>query len=175
MTTPTDTFRSITGDEVHLSFYEAKMMHQFDHCRGTYEGHQSDDEARKGYCREPSGTDYSDPTARRYTPELLDFIVPRVVELAYTAWDLQDFAQDVLAEVGLETWARWFEDALIHTSPPPEWAAPPTPALFIWNEARRAILRAGLDGLYAHLYGLTRAELAHILDTFTIVRRKDEG
>jgi len=31
-----------------------------------------------------------------------------------------------------------------------------------------------LDGLYAHLYGLTRDELAYILDTFPIVRRKDE-
>jgi len=27
---------------------------------------------------------------------------------------------------------------------------------------------------YAHLYGLTREELAYILDTFPIVRRKDE-
>jgi hypothetical protein len=35
-------------------------------------------------------------------------------------------------------------------------------------------LRAGLDGLYVHLYGLTREELAYILDTFPIVRRKDE-
>src|SRR5690606_17427137 len=30
-----------------------------------------------------------------YTQELLDFIVPRVLELSYTAWDLQPFAQDV--------------------------------------------------------------------------------
>src|SRR5690606_21887452 len=30
-----------------------------------------------------------------YTPELLAFIVPRVLELTYTAWDLQPFAQDV--------------------------------------------------------------------------------
>jgi hypothetical protein len=34
--------------------------------------------------------------------------------------------------------------------------------------------RAGLDGLYTHLYSLTREELAYILDTFPIVRRKDE-
>jgi hypothetical protein len=43
------------------------------------------------------------------------------------------------------------------------------------REERRAILRAELDGLYAHLYGLTREELACILDTFPIVRRKDEA
>jgi hypothetical protein len=35
-------------------------------------------------------------------------------------------------------------------------------------------LYAKLDSLYAHLYGLTRDELAYILDTFPIVRRKDE-
>ena len=39
----------------------------------------------------------------RYTPEILDFIVPRVVELTYTAWDLLPFAEDVLKEVGEET------------------------------------------------------------------------
>jgi hypothetical protein len=110
----------------------------------------------------------------RYISGLRDFIVPRVVELTYTAWDLQLFAQDILAEVGPETWARWFKDAPIHTSPPPAWAAGPTPAPFVWDKERRAHLRAELDGLYAHLYGLTREELAYILDTFPIVRRKDE-
>ena len=34
--------------------------------------------------------------------------------------------------------------------------------------------RAKVDALYAHLYGLKRDELAYILDTFPIVRRKDE-
>jgi hypothetical protein len=33
-----------------------------------------------------------------------------------------------------------------------------------------------LSGLFqGHLYGLTREELAYILDTFPIVRRKDEA
>jgi len=50
---------------------------------------------------------------------------------------------------------------------------PPSP--FRWDEERRAHLRAELDGLYAHLYGLTREELDYILDTFPIVRRKDEA
>jgi len=44
----------------------------------------------------------------------------------------------------------------------------------IWDEERRACLRAELDALCAHLYGLTRDELDYILDTFPIVRRKDE-
>jgi hypothetical protein len=111
----------------------------------------------------------------RYTSDLLDVIVPRVVELTYTAWDLQPFAQDVLDEVGEETWARWFADAPVHDSPPPSWATGDTPAPFVWDEQRRAALRAELDALYAHLYGLTRDELAYILDTFPIVKRKDEA
>jgi hypothetical protein len=110
----------------------------------------------------------------RYRSSLLDFIVPRVVELTYTAWDLQRFAQDILDEVGPETWARWFRDVIVHTSPSPAWASGPTPAPFVWDGKRRAHLRTELDGLYAHLYGLTREELDYILDTFPIVRRRDE-
>ena len=120
-------------------------------------------------------TVYQLPTfpPNRYTPELLDFVVPRVVELTYTAWDLQPFALDILDEVGPDTWAHWFADAPVHASPPPE-GQPATSAPFIWDEERRAHLRAELDALYAHLYGLTRDELAYILDTFPIVRRKEK-
>ena len=103
----------------------------------------------------------------RYTPELLDFIVPRVVELTYTAWDLLPFAEDVLKEVGEETWSRWFQDN------PPDGEGKPAP--FLWDEERRAALRAELDGLYAHLYQLDREDLDQILDTFPIVKRKDEA
>jgi hypothetical protein len=106
------------------------------------------------------------------------------VELSYTAWDLHPFARDVLAEVGEETWARWFASdhlgspAPVHDSPPPSWAIGDAPAPFVWDSLRserRAVLRAELDALYAHLYGLTRDELAYILDTFPIVKRKDEA
>jgi len=37
------------------------------------------------------------------------------------------------------------------------------------NEIERAKLRAELDGIIAHLYGLTEAEFAHILSTFPLV------
>jgi hypothetical protein len=107
-------------------------------------------------------------------PDLLAFIVPRVVELTYTAWDLQPFVQDILDEVGPQAWARWFADAPVHTDAPSEGQLA-TPAPFVWDEERRAHLRAELDALYAHLYGLTRDEVDYILDTFPIVRRKDEG
>jgi hypothetical protein len=54
------------------------------------------------------------------------------------------------------------------------WAEGDTPAPFVWDTGRRARLRAELDAVYAHLYGLTREELAYVLDTFPIVHRKDE-
>jgi hypothetical protein len=70
----------------------------------------------------------------------------------------------------------------VHTSPPPAWAGGGVypelaegPPPFVWDERRRAGLRAELDAIYAHLYGLTREELAYILDTFPIVRRKEEA
>lgn len=72
----------------------------------------------------------------RYTQANIDFIAPRVLELTYTAWDLQPFAQDM------------------------GYDGEP----FIWNPERRALLRAELDAYYAHLYGLTRDELRYILD-----------
>jgi hypothetical protein len=81
-----------------------------------------------------------------YTPDLLDFIVPRVLELTYTAWDLQPFAQDV------------------------GWDGPP----FIWDEDRRFLMRCELDALYFHLYGIARDDVDYIMETFPIVKRKDE-
>jgi len=110
-----------------------------------------------------------------YTTKLLDFIVPRIVELTYTAWDLHPFAQDILNDVGQKMWKRWFKDTPVNTNLPPSWTHSDTPPPFIWNEERRARLRVELDALYAHLYGLTKEELSYILDTFPIVRRKDEA
>jgi hypothetical protein len=71
---------------------------------------------------------YSEPT--------LAFLLPRILELTYTAEDMRPWAED-----------------LGHTGPP-----------FAWDEDRRAHLRAELDAAYAHLYGLTRDELRYILD-----------
>ena len=71
-----------------------------------------------------------------YSPQDIEFISKRVLELSYTAYDLKPFA----------------EDMGYHGEP------------FIWDEKRRAILRAELDAKYAKLYGLTREELRYILD-----------
>ena len=51
------------------------------------------------------------------------------------------------------------------------YAEPP----FLWDEEDRRHLRARLDALYFHLYGLDRADAAYVLDTFPIVRREDEA
>jgi len=126
----------------------------------------------------------------RYTPKLLQYIVPLVLELTYTAWDLAAFADDVWSEAddalqsAIE--AQWQANVDAtggghRGTTPPEWVERsdqadgrfPHPP-FMWDEERRAHLRADLDGLYGHLYGLEREELAYILDTFPIVRRKDE-
>lgn len=72
----------------------------------------------------------------RYTEADLAYIVPRVLELTYTAHDLAGWAQD-----------------LGHSGPP-----------FPFHPERRAQLRAELDAHYARLYGLTRDELRYILD-----------
>ncbi|ART48743.1 Eco57I restriction-modification methylase domain-containing protein [Acidovorax carolinensis] len=72
----------------------------------------------------------------RYTEADLAFIVPRVLELTYTAHDLAGWAHD-----------------LGHDGPP-----------FPFHPERRAQLRAELDAYYARLYGLTRDELRYILD-----------
>ncbi len=42
------------------------------------------------------------------------------------------------------------------------------------DDGDRAQLRAEIDALVAHLYGLTKEEFAYILDTFPVLRRKEE-
>jgi hypothetical protein len=104
----------------------------------------------------------------RYTAADFQFIVPRVLELVYTAWDMVPLAQDVWAEAdpALRTAIQaWLASAPCHPDTPPAWVAGPYPfPPFVWDEARRAVLRAELDAYYAHLYGLTRKQLRYLLD-----------
>lgn len=110
-----------------------------------------------------------------------NWILPRVLELTFTAWDLEQFGIDCA------------------------WIGPP----FEWNETRRFWLRCELDAALFHLYmpvtdygrwkpaavsdGFVHSEtqediehlassfptprdgLIHILDTFPIAKRKDEA
>ncbi|MCK9504768.1 MAG: N-6 DNA methylase [Porticoccaceae bacterium] len=71
-----------------------------------------------------------------YTNSDLAFIVPRVLELTYTAWDMQPWAQD-----------------LGYDGEP-----------FPFDPDRRPMLRAELDAWYARAYGLNRDQLRYILD-----------
>lgn len=104
---------------------------------------------------------------------LREWLAPRILELTYTAWDMEPFALDC------------------------GWSGPP----FRWEVARRFLLRCELDAAYFHLYlpaeksgdwlladgetagdlarlaasfSAPRAAVAYIMDTFPIVRRKDE-
>ncbi len=71
-----------------------------------------------------------------YSDADLEFIVPRVLELTYTSYSMQQFARDL----GFE-------------------GKP-----FTWDEIRRDHLRTELDAWYARAYRLTRDELRYILD-----------
>ncbi len=46
---------------------------------------------------------------------------------------------------------------------------------FRWDPERRFLLRCELDAAYFHLYGIARDDVDYIMDTFPIVRRKDEA
>jgi hypothetical protein len=75
-----------------------------------------------------------------------DWILPRVLELTYTAWDLEPFARDVG-----------------HAGTP-----------FRWDIDRRFHLRCELDAAFFHLYGLSRDDVDYVMGTFPIVRKSDE-
>ena len=46
-------------------------------------------------------------------------------------------------------------------------------APYTWDEEERRHLRARLDALYFHLYGLSSDDAGYVLETFPIVRRED--
>ena len=113
-----------------------------------------------------------------FTPADIAFIVPRVLELVYTAWDMRAFAEDVREESDEalralidERWQANYKDTESTKDWPHEESSCPLRRCgeyqlspFIWHEARRAVARAELDARIARLYGLTRDELRYILD-----------
>ena len=76
-----------------------------------------------------------------------ELVHDHVLRLTYTAHDMAPFARD-----------------LGYDGPP-----------FVWDEEERRHLRARLDALYFHLYGLSRDDAGYVLGTFPIVRRADEA
>ncbi len=45
----------------------------------------------------------------------------------------------------------------------------------LWKEARRLELRCEIDAALFHLYGMVRQEVEYIMDTFPIIRQKDQS
>lgn len=89
---------------------------------------------------------YADASPWDPTMSAADWILPRVLELTYTAWDLEPFARDV----GYD-------------------GVP-----FRWDVARRFQLRCELDAAFFHLYGLPRDAVDYVMQSFPIVRKNDE-
>ncbi|WP_030894610.1 Eco57I restriction-modification methylase domain-containing protein [Streptomyces sp. NRRL F-5053] len=77
------------------------------------------------------------PTPTTLEPHI-PFLLPRVLELVYTAYDMTPLARD-LGDEGEP---------------------------FRWDEERRAQLRAELDAYFFHLYGITRDDTDYILESF---------
>lgn len=81
-----------------------------------------------------------------------DIVREAVLELTYTAHDMAPFARDM-----------GYVDGDGNVRPP-----------FLWDEERRLHLRAKLDALYFHLYGITdRDDVRHVYSTFPIVERQE--
>jgi hypothetical protein len=95
-------------------------------------------------CPAPSTFDEA-PTWDKREP-LNKWILPHVLELAYTSWRLQAYADDMGDD------------------------GPP----FRWLPERRAQLRAEIDAAMFHIYGLNRSEVEHVLDSFPVVRKYEE-
>ena len=131
----------------------------------------------------------------KYTQQLIDHFLIKVLELVYTSFDLYPFFEKQFQSLSPETrkylldqWRN--EDLMVNRSridssylniygllqldnnktKEIEIRYP-----FSWDEERRFQLRCDLDALFGHLYNLTRDEFAYILETFPIVRRKDEA
>ncbi|MCX8207814.1 MAG: hypothetical protein N3G75_08305, partial [Methanothrix sp.] len=130
------------------------------------------------------------PTA--YTAEDLRFIVPRVLELTYTSWDIKPFADDIWKDADGDLRAdlkrQWDGNAREtggHSRDLPDWISAypdieadpekgiPMPP-FRWDERRRSQIQAELDAYYARLYGLNRKQLRYILDPKDLTERELE-
>jgi hypothetical protein len=96
---------------------------------------------------QPCPWDSSPPSLLSTPYSLHTWLLPRVLELTYTAWDLAPFAKDC------------------------GYDGPP----FRWDEERRFLLRCELDAAYFHLYGIARDDVDYVMETFPIVKRKDEA
>jgi N-6 DNA Methylase len=94
----------------------------------------------------PHPSMFSNAVAWSPNHELSHWIECRVLELSYTAWNMEAFAAD-LGDGGSPFW---------------------------WDKERRFGMRAELDAAFFHLYGIERDDVDYIMEAFPIVKRKDE-
>ncbi len=94
----------------------------------------------------PPGRPTRVPAPWAPSTRIRDWLLPRVLELTYTAWDLKPFAEDCGDD------------------------GPP----FIWDPDRRFQLRCEIDAAFFHLYGISRDDTAYILDTFPVLERSEK-
>ena len=88
---------------------------------------------------------YAMPAPWALSIRIRDWLLPRVLELTYTAWGLKAFAEDCGDD------------------------GPP----FIWDLERRFQLQSEIDAAFFHLYGISRDDTAYILDTFPVLERSE--
>ena len=91
----------------------------------------------------------------KFGPNTAAEIVREVVlELTYTSHDMASFARDM-----------GYVDECGNVKPP-----------FAWDEECRLVLRAKLDAVFFHLYGITdRDDIRYIYSTFPIVEREEKA
>ncbi len=75
-----------------------------------------------------------------------DWLLPRVLELVYTNWELRAFAHDL----GVDC------------------------APFRWIADRRTVLQAEIDAVLLHLYDLSRLDAEWLIDSFFVLRKYEE-
>ena len=88
---------------------------------------------------------YGIPAQWAPSVRIRDWLLPRVMELSYSAWDLKAFAEDC------------------GDNGPP----------FIWDSERRFQLRCEIDAAFFHLYGISQDDTAYILDTFPVLEKSE--
>ena len=104
-----------------------------------------------------------------------NFIVPRVMALTYTATDMTEWAKALWNDSSLKIRLKMLQlnnnenegitDEKFTDREFSESFLPP----YIFDDAKRAVLRAELDAYYARLYGLTRTELQYILEPQSVM------
>lgn len=112
---------------------------------------------------------------KAYSQADINFIVPRVMALTYTANDMTEWAKSLWNDSSLKmrlkmlqlnnkenegiTYEKFVDREFSSSFLPP----------YIYDDAKRAVLRAELDAYFARLYGLTRTELQYILDPHSVM------